>query len=236
MTGSRKRVVGSSGGPGGSPASDSAQSESSHKRPSGHGKRKGNKAKTEIVLDRKFEGKWKAVTGSDDASWALRLVNVVACALPDRGEVEALREAVNATCSGMLDMKPTDPVEGMLISQMIIAHEAAMRLYRLGWLNFPEHFEASTKYLALADKAARTVVMLTERLDQHRGRGQQQITVKYVTVNADQAVVADQIVSGSGKEAAATGLLTARTDKAMEMIEPSSTSAIPVAGGGSEKK
>ena len=29
----------------------------------------------------------------------------------------------------------------------------------------------------LADKAARTVVLLTERLDHHRGRGQQQITV-----------------------------------------------------------
>jgi hypothetical protein len=35
--------------------------------------------------------------------------------------------------------------------------------------------------LPLAEKAARTVGILSERLDQHRGRGQQQITVKYVT-------------------------------------------------------
>jgi hypothetical protein len=35
-----------------------------------------------------------------------------------------------------------------------------------------------------------------ERLDHHRGRGQQQITVKHVTVNADQAEVTDQIVTG----------------------------------------
>ena len=56
------------------------------------------------------------------------------------------------------------------------------------------------KYLALADKAARTVSMLTERLDQHRGRGQQQIAVKHVTVNTDQAVVTDQIVSGRPKD------------------------------------
>ena len=35
----------------------------------------------------------------------------------------------------------------------------------------------------------RTVVMPTERLDHHRNRGQQQITVKHVTVNADQAIV-----------------------------------------------
>jgi hypothetical protein len=40
------------------------------------------------------------------------------------------------------------------------------------------------------------VGILTERLDQHRGRGQQQITVKHVTVNADQALVADTITTG----------------------------------------
>jgi hypothetical protein len=41
---------------------------------------------------------------------------------------------------------------------------------------------------------------VTERLDQHRGRGQQQITVKHVTVNADQAVVTDNIVSNHRKK------------------------------------
>jgi hypothetical protein len=53
----------------------------------------------------------------------------------------------------------------------------------------PEYFEGGRKFLQLADRAARTVVLLTERLDHHRGRGQQQITVKHVTVNADQAIV-----------------------------------------------
>ncbi len=43
----------------------------------------------------------------------------------------------------------------------------------------------------MADKAARTVMMLTERLDHHRGRGRQEINVRHqhVTVNADQAIV-----------------------------------------------
>ena len=43
-----------------------------------------------------------------------------------------------------------------------------------------------TLSVQLADKASRTVALLTERLDQRRGRGQQQIMVKHVTVNADQ--------------------------------------------------
>jgi hypothetical protein len=172
------------------------------------------------------------LTGSLN-DWSLRLMNVLSGALPGHGNTDA----INAASSGMLDMKPTDPIEGMLIAQAIAAHEAAMRMYGLGWLNAGKHFEAGTKFLALADKAARTVVMLTERLDQHRGRGQQQITVKHVTVNADQAVVTDQIVSGRGKEAPAMGLLTAGTAKAMEIIEPRSTIAmLAPPGGGSQEK
>jgi hypothetical protein len=39
---------------------------------------------------------------------------------------------------------------------------------------------------------------LIERLDQHRGRGQQQITVKHVNVNADQAVVTETVATQRG--------------------------------------
>jgi hypothetical protein len=104
----------------------------------------------------------------------------------------------------------------MLISPLVVANEAALSLYRRAWACNPaDYFEAHTKYLHLADKASRTVALLSERLDQHRGRGQQQIIVKHVTVNADQAVVADQIVRG--KDAA---LLTSGTEKPMDSLEP----------------
>ena len=131
----------------------------------------------------------------------------------------------------MIDMGSADPVEGMLIGQMIAAHEAAMNFYRLGWLHIGEYFEAGTKYFQLADKAARTVVTLSERLDQHRGRGQQQITVKHVTVNADQAVVADQILSGKVDKASSATLLTTGIGKVMDTIEPRSAEVVLVKGG-----
>jgi hypothetical protein len=86
-----------------------------------------------------------------------------------------------------------------LIAQLIVANEASLAMYQKGWGQPPESFEARTKYLQLADKAARTVIMLTERLDHHRGRGQQQITVKHVTTNnvtADQAIIADSVTTG----------------------------------------
>jgi hypothetical protein len=52
-----------------------------------------------------------------------------------------------------------------------------------------------TTYLGLAEKAARTMATLIERLDQHRSRGQQQIIVKHITVNADQAVVTETVAT-----------------------------------------
>ena len=52
-------------------------------------------------------------------------------------------------------------------------------MYRRAWALPPEQLEARMKFLAFADKAARTVSMLSERLDHYRGRGQQQITVKH---------------------------------------------------------
>jgi hypothetical protein len=92
------------------------------------------------------------------------------------------------------------------------ANEASLSMYRKGWSQPPEYFEARTKYLQLADKAARTVVLLTERLDHHRGRGQQQITVKHVTTNnvtADQAIIADSVTTGGAARNVASPVLLA---------------------------
>ena len=84
----------------------------------------------------------------------------------------------------------------------------------------------------LADKAARTVVLLTERLDHHRGRGQQQITVKHVTTNnvtADQAIITDSVNTGG----ASPSLLAASSAVPMTILNELPD---PVGVGGVEKK
>jgi hypothetical protein len=171
--------------------------------------------------------------------WNERLSTLVTRALPvNQKNVETVSHAGSAAAAGIVDMKPADPIEGVLISQIVVANEAAMNLYRLGWANSAEYFEASTKYLQLADKASRTVAILTERLDHHRGRGQQQIVVKHVTVNADQAVVADTIMTSkpAGNTAPSAALLTEAMEKPMptldEAIRPE---PVPVGGGTEEK-
>src|SRR3954447_19578355 len=120
-----------------------------------------------------------------------------------------------------MDIAPADPVEGILIAQLMAANEASLA-YSKAWAQPPEYFLARTKYLQLADKAARTVMMLTERLDHHRGRGQQQITVKHVTTNnvsADQAIIADSVTTGGGaSNAASPALLAVGRETAMPML------------------
>jgi hypothetical protein len=139
------------------------------------------------------KGKFKQLGGGKADEWNERLNSLTVNALPiaHSKNKDAITEACLAVSYGVMDMAPTDPLEGILIAQLMAANEAALTMYRQGWAQPPEYFQARTKYLQLADKAARTVMMLTERLDHHRGRGQQQITVKHVTVNADNAIVGD---------------------------------------------
>jgi hypothetical protein len=138
----------------------------------------------------------KRFGGADSDPWNQRLLGQLTAALPGGLAPEQRLEVANAVVGGQLALKVSDAQEAMLSSQLIAANTAALDLYRRAWIP-DQSFEVRTKYLSLADKAARTVAVLSEALDRHRGRGQQQITVKHVTVNADQAVVADTVVSGS---------------------------------------
>jgi hypothetical protein len=189
-----------------------------------------SKAKPEstvVKLDPNPRGEMKDVAGADHDEWNIRQVNLVFAALP--GEWDD-RDST-AVVSGMVDMKPADPIEGLLIGQLIAANDAAMKLYRLGWINNAKYFHAATKYLQLADKATRTVLMLTERLDHHRGRGQHQIVVKHVTtVNADQAVITESIMTGktASKD---TPQLAAGADRTMQIIESNQEEAVPPGEG-----
>ena len=163
-------------------------------------KGKKNGKAVHISLNPKPKGDFKRLGGSMADDWNMRLFNLTSMALPiNQSDIKEKSLVGTAVAQAMVDMAPADPVEGILIAQLMAANEASLSMYRKGWQNVPEYFEAGTKFLQLADKAARTVVMLTERLDHHRGRGQQQITVKHVTTNnvtADQAIIAESVTTG----------------------------------------
>ena len=185
-------------------------------------KAKPKKEPNSIALDPDPKGELKLLGGGRADEWNMRLVNLVGGSLPvDHSNREVSNEAITAVCQATADIAPTDPVEGILIAQLMAANEASLALYRKGWQNVPEYFDAGTKFLQLADKAARTVVLLTERLDHHRGRGQQQITVKHVTTNnvtADQAIIADSVTTGGARNVASPALLAASSVMPMPIL------------------
>lgn len=181
-------------------------------------KKKPTVRKRKIAIDPNPKGNLKALGGAEYDDWNNWLASRTAGALPvNQNDEASVTQATVAVYSGMIDMKPADPIEGILISQLMAANQASLSMYQRAWALPSEHFEARMKYLALADKASRTALMLTERLDHHRGRGQQQITVKHVTVNADQALLTDQIVTGK-PDGVSPALLTAITERPVQII------------------
>jgi hypothetical protein len=193
-----------------------------------------------LELDPNPKGELKMLGGSQSDKWNLRLISLVSNSLPlDHSNREASNEATKAVCQATADIEPADPIEGILIAQLMAANEASLSMYRKGWSQPPEYFEARTKYLQLADKAARTVVLLTERLDHHRGRGQQQITVKHVTTNnvtADQAIIADSVTTGAGRNVASPALLATSSEAPMPILDEARLPDPVGVGGGTKSK
>jgi len=205
-------------------------------------KPKDEKQAIKLSLDpNKPEGNRKSLGGGKADEWNDRLSNLTISALPiaHSKNNDSVTEACLAVSYGVMDMAPADPVEGILIAQLIAANEAALAMYQKGWAQPPEFFEARTKYLQLADKAARTVMMLTERLDHHRGRGQQQITVKHVTTNnvtADQAIIADSVTTAGARNAASPALLAANSQAPMPILSETRQPDPVGVGGGTKSK
>ena len=206
-------------------------------------KPKGGKTAIKLNLDpNKPEGNRKSLGGGKADEWNDRLSHLTFNALPiahSKNE-ESITAACEAVSYGAMDIAPADPVEGILIAQLMAANEASLALYRKGWQNMPEYFDAGTKFLQLADKAARTVVLLTERLDHHRRRGQQQITVKHVTTNnvtADQAIIAENLTTGDGaRNVVSPALLAANSEAPMPILSETRQPDPVGVGGGTKSK
>jgi hypothetical protein len=104
----------------------------------------------EIGLNPNPKGNRKPIGGAAHDEWNDRLTTIVAAAVPiNREKVEQCSEAATAVFSGIFDIRPADPIEGILVGQLMVAHEAALSLYWRAWQQPAEYFEARTKYLAL---------------------------------------------------------------------------------------
>jgi hypothetical protein len=93
-------------------------------------KDKSKKIERHIGIDPKPKGNLKSLGGADHDDWNDWLAAGTAGALPvDQRDENAATKAMTAAFSGMIDLKPADPVEGILISQLMAANQASLSMY-----------------------------------------------------------------------------------------------------------
>ena len=146
-------------------------------------------------------GDLRSISGSDNDDFSNILANQVVKALwLEPCDFDEQTQLMQAALAAMAAMKPRDELEGMLISQLIATHNAAMECYRRAMLG-EQTFEGRRENLNQANKLCRSYAALTEALDRHRGKGQQRITVEHVNVHAGgQAIVGAVTAGGAGGE------------------------------------
>ena len=75
---------------------------------------------TATALDRKPRGQLKQLGGSSADEWNMRLARLVERALPiDQTNSEENKKASTAVFAAMVDLAPTDPLDGILVAQLM---------------------------------------------------------------------------------------------------------------------
>lgn len=134
-------------------------------------------------------------TSSEFASYSLRELIDASCS---GNKVRPYSEEdVNGIVAAMHGINPKDEIEGMLASQMVATHFAAMRVMRQ--LKNCETIAQQDSNGNLAMKLLRTYTAQVEALSRYRGKGQQKMTVEHVHVHpGGQAIVGNVIRSEGG--------------------------------------
>jgi hypothetical protein len=103
---------------------------------------------------------------------------------------------VNGALAAMHGIAPRDEIEGMLATQMIAVHSAAMRTLRQ--LKGSETIPQQDSNGNLAVKLLRTYAMQMEALQRYRGKGEQKMTVEHVHVYQGGQAIVGAVHRGAG--------------------------------------
>lgn len=108
---------------------------------------------------------------------------------------EQRKERINSTILLLQGIGPTDEIEGMLAVQMVATHNAIMECLRRAMLP-DQTFEGRDQNLKHAAKLLAIYTRQIETLNKHRGKGQQKVTVEYVSVEAGGQAMVGHIETG----------------------------------------
>ena len=102
------------------------------------------KTPIKVRLDpNKPDGKFKLLGGGKMDEWNKRLSDITVNALPiaHSKNKDAITEACLAVSYGVMDIAPADPVEGILVAQLMAANEAALAMYHLTRCDLRDHID-----------------------------------------------------------------------------------------------
>ena len=127
----------------------------------------------------------KEAVGTEKPTLNLRLIRQAIDALwmpQGLGKEEALARAKSAI-ELLQGIKPADEIEGMLATQMVATHSAAMECLRRAMIP-NQTFDGFEHTLKHAAKLMAIYARQMDALNKHRGKGQQKVTVEHVHVAA----------------------------------------------------
>jgi len=142
--------------------------------------------------------------------------------------------SLNQVLAAATGIGARDEVEGMLATQMVATHFAAITLLRRlkGAENIPQQASAGS----LAVKLLRTYAMQLEALQRYRGKGQQKVTVEHVHVHSGGQAIVGNVTPGGGvssklEDRPHAPALTHEPGQALPSEIEAVREAVPVAGG-----
>ena len=138
----------------------------------------------------------KHLGGSRSDDWNNILANQAINTLWLKHSDEETRDQqYDAILFALIGIGPRDELEGMIVAQLLAAHNAAMECYRRAMLA-EQTFEARRENLSQANKLSRTYAALLDALNRHRGKGQQKVTVEHVHVHSGGQAIVGPVAPG----------------------------------------
>jgi hypothetical protein len=138
---------------------------------------------------------------SDDFNTAILRRTMDAIYTPPSAGVNGEIETINAAMAALAAFKPTDEIEGMIASQAVAMHHAAMECFRRAMLA-GQSFDVGSKFRRDGANLARGMTDMLDALDRKRGKGPQVVRVERVTVHdGGQAIVGNVTPSAAGRGA-----------------------------------
>ncbi len=118
-------------------------------------------------------------TGTVDGNFGLILISQVVKSIT---KIDPENEPIiNAISAVMAEIGPKDPIEGMLVAQMLALHSQGMASMKLSLSS--QYLDYGERYAELASKLFKAFSVLVETLKKYRTGGMQKVVVEHVNVD-----------------------------------------------------